>query len=68
MDSWYLDEYKRSTRNAFAFGWLSAAARTAADRMERNGMEEAADELRTAIDEALDKGAEHADTIWGDGE
>lgn len=66
MDSWYLDECKRSTRNAFAFGWLSAAARTAADRMEENGMYEDAAELRKAIDEAIPRGEKHADDIWGD--
>lgn len=68
MDKWYLDECKRSTRYAYAFGWLSAAADTAADRMDARGMDGAAAELREAVEEALARGEAHADAIWGDGE
>lgn len=66
MDTLYLDECKRSSKYAFAYGWLSAAAGRAADRMEARGMIEEADALREAVEESLAKGAEHAAIIWGD--
>lgn len=68
MDTLYLDECKRSSKYAFAYGWLSAAAGRAADKMEAHGLVGEADALREAVEESLARGAEHAAIIWGDGQ